>query len=86
MTSKPPPMNCSRACTPVCNNGTPACDIQNKQACDLTKQQVQSCEDAAYDRRPTESSTESFMDMSLSFIPLFVIGALSIIYGIISKN
>jgi hypothetical protein len=77
-------MNCSRVCTPICNNGTPACDIQNKQACDLTKQQVQSCEDAAYDK--VANTSEGFRDMGFSFIPLFVIGSLSIIYGIVSKN
>ena len=76
-------MNCNKPCTPVCNTGTTACDDQNKQACDLAKQQAQSCEDAAYDK-----PAETFIDMaaSLSWTPLFVVGSLFVIYGIIKRN
>jgi len=78
-----PPMNCKKPCTPVCNTGTSACDAQNKQACDLAKQQAQSCEDAAYD-----APAETFLDMAapFSWTPLFVIGGLFVVYGIIRRD
>ena len=81
--SNPPAINCNRPCTPVCNTGTSACDAQNKQACDLAKQQAQACEDAAYD-----APAETFVNMAapFSWAPLFVIGSLFVIYGIIKRN
>jgi hypothetical protein len=79
--SSAPPMNCKRECKPICNTGTSTCDAQNEQACALTQQQVQSCEDAAYDK-----PAETFVDMTHSWIPLFVVGTLFIIYGVVKNN
>lgn len=77
--NKAPHMNCRQACVPICNDGTPVCDAQNKQACDLKQQQAQQCEDSAYDK-----VSEHFADMGQSWTPIFVIGSLFILYGIIS--
>lgn len=77
--NKAPPMNCTQVCTPICSDGTPACDAQNKQACDLQKQKAQACEDSAYDK-----VSEQFVDVGQSWTPLFVIGSLFILYGIVS--
>jgi len=74
-------MNCNKPCTPVCNTGTPTCDAQNKQACDLQRQKAQACEDKAYDK-----IGESFVNMGQSWTTLFVVGALFVLYGIVRKK